>query len=163
MGLRFCALYKQSKSQSKWQSSTAAGTKGKFPNYPGKNRADQEGKKAALLSIRETALIPSLITSTVVPRYSTPEVTWAQDQRGTKGEDGWWHTDQKLPVTLSEQWKIAKGLHDSLCLGRNAMSSIVFWLLQKRTLRCNNEGYSSLRPLCQSQSRKQPQASSPSC
>ena len=117
MGPRLCASYKQSKSQNKWQLSIATGTKGKFPSYPGKTRADQEAQKAALLSIREMTLIPPLITSNIVPRSSTPEVTWAQDQRGTKGEDGWWHIDQKLLVTLSEQWKIIQGLHNSLYLG----------------------------------------------
>lgn len=102
------------------------------------------------MSIREMTLIPSLITSNIVPRYSTPEVTWAQDQRGTKGEDGWWHVDQKLLITLSEQWKIVKGLHDSLYLGEMQCLQLFSSFLQKRTLRYNNEGYLSLCPLCHS-------------
>ena len=42
--------------------------------------------------------------------------------------DGSWHIDQKLLIPLSDQWKIIKGLHDSLHLGRDAMSIIVFRL-----------------------------------
>ena len=77
-------------------------------------------------------------------------MTWAQDQRGTKGEDGWWHVDQKLLITLSEQWKIVKGLHDSLYLEEMQCLQLFSSFLQKRTLRYNNEGYSSLCPLCHS-------------
>lgn len=36
MGLRFCTSYKQSKSQNKWQSSTATGTKGNSQVIQGK-------------------------------------------------------------------------------------------------------------------------------
>lgn len=69
-----------------------------------KNRADQETKKAALMSLTVMDLIPSLIPSSIIPRYSTSEDTWAQDRGGTKGTDRWLgHIDQKMLIPPSDQ------------------------------------------------------------
>ena len=77
------------------------------------------GIETALMPRKEMALIPSLTPSNVIPSYSTSKETRARDKGRTKGTDGWWHTHQKLLVPLSEQWKIIKGLPDSLHLGRD--------------------------------------------
>ena len=81
------------------------------------------------------ALISSLTPSNVVPSYSTSKENWTRDRGGTKRTDGWWHIDQKWLILLSEQWKtIKEGLHDSLPLGRDGMSIIVFWLFTGKGL-----------------------------
>ena len=48
-------------------------------------------------------------------------------RKGTKGTDVWWHVDPILLIPPSDQWKIIKGLDDSLHLGREAMSMIFFF------------------------------------
>ena len=55
-------------------------------------------------------------------------------RKGTKGTDVWWHVDPILLIPPSDQWKIIKGLDDSLHLGREAMSMIFFFnLLQGKS------------------------------
>ena len=80
------------------------------------------------MPISKMSLIPSLTPSNlVIPRYLDSKENWARDRGKTKERDGWWHIDQKWLILLSEQWKtIKEGLHDSLPLGRDAMSIIVF-------------------------------------
>ena len=77
-----------------------------------------EAKTITLMPISKMSLIPSLTPSNlVIPRYLDSKENWARDRGKTKERDGWWHIDQKLLVTLSEQWKIIQGLHNSLYLG----------------------------------------------
>lgn len=91
------------------------------------------------MPITEMALIPSFIPPDVIPRYLASEETQVQDRGGTEGKDGWWHVDQKLLVPLSDQWKITKGLHDSLHLGRDALSTIDFPLFTGKVLLDTNK------------------------
>lgn len=87
------------------------------------------------MTLTVMALIPSLIPSNIIPRYSTSEDTWAQDRGETKGTDRWLgHIDQKMLIPPPDQWEIIKGLHDSLHLGRQTMSTIVFWLFTGKGL-----------------------------
>ena len=87
------------------------------------------------MTLTVMALIPSLIPSNIIPRYSTSEDTWAQDTGGTKGTDRWLgHIDQKMLIPPSDRWEIIKGLHDSLHLGREAMSTMVFRLFTGKGL-----------------------------
>ena len=104
--------------------------KGNFSNFLRKWQSWLGSEQSTLMSITKMALILSLTPSNVTPKYSILKrprhETGAGGGGRIKGPDGWWHTDQKLLIPSSDHWKITKGLHDSLHLGRDAMPVVVF-------------------------------------
>ena len=78
-------------------------------------------------------------------------------RKGTKETDVWWHVDPKLLIPLSDQWKIIRGLHDFLHLGRDTMSMIswfffffffFFWSFTGKELLETIKGVTQVCALC---------------
>ena len=94
------------------------------PISQGNRKADQEAKKAALGTIEQLSLLPSVDGSDIKPNYISEEISWTLEQGGIH-EGLWIYIGQKFFLLQDSQWKFLKALHAFFYIGMDVMITMV--------------------------------------